>query len=197
MLQDTARSACLVYHAPRMQNARGLVSEPPLGLCARHMPRTATPDKDRGSLHRKPLRTRGSTEDRLRVNGAVRMGSQVPAGRHALQRINVRSAMPSQDGTVAEHKFERQQCCRWWRQVDAGGRRVLTRRQGEDGVRHQLALYQTYDTFCWPPASLYQPLSQPESTHGNSSAKRWQPRTPAMAASMQVKRVASGSETLV
>jgi hypothetical protein len=28
------------------------------------------------------------------------------------------------------------------------------------------------------------PLPQPESTHGSGSAKRWQPRTPAMAAGL-------------
>ena len=42
MLHDTARSACLVSHSPLLQDARGLVSEPPLGLCARHMPRAVT-----------------------------------------------------------------------------------------------------------------------------------------------------------
>ena len=38
-----ARRAGLISHSPLMQDARGLVSEPPLGLCARHMPRAATP----------------------------------------------------------------------------------------------------------------------------------------------------------
>jgi hypothetical protein len=103
-----------------MQDARGLVSEPPLGLCARHMPRATTPDNARNSLHRKPLRTGGSAEGRPRANGAVRTGSQVPADWHALQRINVRSAMPSQGGTVAEYKFEWQQCCSWWMERQAG-----------------------------------------------------------------------------
>ena len=54
------------------------------------MPRAATPDNARNSLHRKPLRTRGSAEGRRRVNGAVRTGSQLAADWHALQRINVR-----------------------------------------------------------------------------------------------------------
>src|SRR5262245_8732943 len=114
MLYDTARRACLVYHSPLMQNACGLVSEPPLGLCARRMPRAATPDNDRNSLHRKPLRTHGSAAGRPRANGAVRTGSQLPADWHALQRINVRSAMPSQGETVAEDNFKWQQCCHWW-----------------------------------------------------------------------------------
>ena len=61
---------------------------------------------DHNSLSRKVHWPRGSAEVRLRVNGAVRMGSQLPADWHALQRINVRSAMPSQGGTVAEYKFE-------------------------------------------------------------------------------------------
>ena len=38
--------------------------------------------------------------------------------------------------------------------------------------------------FCLPHASLRQPLPQPEPTHGTGSAKRWQPRTPAMAAGL-------------
>ena len=115
-----ASRAGLISHSPLMQDARGLVSEPPLGLCARHMPRAATPDNARNSLHRKPLRTGGSAEGRPRVNGAVRTGSQVPADWHALQRINVRSAMPSQGGTVAEDKFAWQQCCSWWMERQAG-----------------------------------------------------------------------------
>jgi hypothetical protein len=38
--------------------------------------------------------------------------------------------------------------------------------------------------FCLPHASLRQALLQPEPTHGTGSAKRWQPRTPAMAAGL-------------
>jgi hypothetical protein len=36
--------------------------------------------------------------------------------------------------------------------------------------------------FCLPHTSLRLPLPQPEATHG--TAKRWQPRTPAMAAGL-------------
>jgi IS1 family transposase len=68
--------------------------------------------------------------------------------------------------------------------VAAVGRRVMTLCKGEDGLRHQLALYQPYDNFCLPHASLRQPLPQPEPTNGNGSAKRWRPRTPAMAAGL-------------
>jgi len=35
-----------------------------------------------------------------------------------------------------------------------------------------------------PHASLRQALPQPEPTNGNGTAKRWQPRTPAMAAGL-------------
>ena len=48
----------------------------------------------------------------------------------------------------------------------------------------QLALYHVYDNFCLPHASLRHPLLQAEPTHGTGSAKRWQPRTPAMAAGL-------------
>jgi IS1 family transposase len=68
--------------------------------------------------------------------------------------------------------------------VAAVGRRVMTLCKGEDGLRHQRALYQTYYNFCLPHASLRQPLPQPEPTKGNGSAKRWRLRTPAMAAGL-------------
>ena len=68
--------------------------------------------------------------------------------------------------------------------VAAVGRRVLTRCKGEAGMRQQLMLYQTYYNFCLPHASVRQALPQPEPTHGTGSAKRWQPRTPAMAAGL-------------
>jgi hypothetical protein len=68
--------------------------------------------------------------------------------------------------------------------VAAVGRRVMTLCKGEDGLRQQLALYQTYYNFCLPHASLRQPLAQPEPTKGSGSATRWQPRTPAMAAGL-------------
>jgi hypothetical protein len=38
--------------------------------------------------------------------------------------------------------------------------------------------------FCLPHASVRHPLLQPEPTPGSGSAKRWQPRTPAMAAGL-------------
>src|SRR2546425_5833430 len=66
--------------------------------------------------------------------------------------------------------------------VAAVGRRVSTLCKGEDGLRQQLAIFHCYDNFCWPHASLRQPLLQPEPTNGTGSAKLWQPCTPAMAA---------------
>jgi IS1 family transposase len=68
--------------------------------------------------------------------------------------------------------------------VAAIGRRVTTLCKGEDGVRQQLALYHVYYNFCLPHARVCQPLPQPLPTHGTGSAKRWQPRTPAMAAGL-------------
>ena len=68
--------------------------------------------------------------------------------------------------------------------VAAVGRRVATLCKGEDGLRHQLALYHTYHNFCLPHASLRHPLPQSEVTHGTGSVTRWQPRTPAMAAGL-------------
>jgi hypothetical protein len=68
--------------------------------------------------------------------------------------------------------------------VAAVGWRVSTLCKGEDGIRQQLALYHMYYNFCLSHASLRHPLLQPEPTHGTGSAKRWQPRTPAMAAGL-------------
>jgi IS1 family transposase len=65
--------------------------------------------------------------------------------------------------------------------VAAVGRRVSTLCKGEDGLRQQLALYQTYYNFCLPHASVRQPLSQPLPTNGTGSARQWRPCTPAMA----------------
>ena len=68
--------------------------------------------------------------------------------------------------------------------VAAVGRRVSTLCKGEDGLHYQLSLYQSYYNFCLPHSSLRQPLPRPEPTHGTGSAKRWQSRTPAMAAGL-------------
>jgi len=68
--------------------------------------------------------------------------------------------------------------------VAAVGRRVSTLCKGEDGIQRQLALDHMYYNFCLPHASLRQPRLQLEPTHGTGSAKRWQPRTPAMAAGL-------------
>jgi hypothetical protein len=68
--------------------------------------------------------------------------------------------------------------------VAAVGRRVNTLCQGEDGLQHQLTVFQVYHNFVLPHASLPQPLLAPEQTHGSGSAKRWRPCTPAMAAGL-------------
>jgi hypothetical protein len=59
--------------------------------------------------------------------------------------------------------------------VAAVGRRVNTLCKGEDGVRQQLALYQSYYNFCLPYASLRQPLPLPMATNGTGSTKQWRP----------------------
>jgi IS1 family transposase len=68
--------------------------------------------------------------------------------------------------------------------VAAVGRRVNTLCQGEDGLQHQLALFQVYHNFVLPHTSLRQPLQAPEATNGRGSAKVWRPCTPAMAAGL-------------
>src|SRR5215468_9086548 len=59
--------------------------------------------------------------------------------------------------------------------VAAVGRRVSTLCKGEEGMRQQLALYQTSYNFCLPHARLRQALPQPEPTNGTGSATQWRP----------------------
>ena len=68
--------------------------------------------------------------------------------------------------------------------VAAVGRRVTTVCKGEDGVRQQIVLFQTYYNFVLPHASLRQARPQPLRTNGNGSATLWRPCTPAMAAGL-------------
>lgn len=68
--------------------------------------------------------------------------------------------------------------------VAAVGRRVTTLCQGEDGLQHQLVLFQSYHNFVLPHASLRPPLLTPEATNGSGSVRLWRPCTPAMAAGL-------------
>ena len=77
--------------------------------------------------------------------------------------------------------------------VAAIGRRVNTLCKHEAGLRQQLAVFQTYHNFVLPHASLRVPL--PAVTQGTGSVKRWQQRTPAMAAGL-TDRVWSVREVL-
>ena len=68
--------------------------------------------------------------------------------------------------------------------VAAIGRRVNTLCKHEAGLRQQLVLFQVYHNFVLPHASLRLELAELEAINGMSRAKRWQPRTPAMAAGL-------------
>jgi IS1 family transposase len=68
--------------------------------------------------------------------------------------------------------------------VAALGRKVISFAKTEMGLSHQLALFQAYYNFCLPHLALRLPLPQPQPTKGNGSAKKWQPRSPAMAAGL-------------
>jgi IS1 family transposase len=80
--------------------------------------------------------------------------------------------------------------------VAAIGRRVNTLCKHEAGLRHQLAVFQAYHNFCLPHASLRLPLPEVEMISATGSIKRWQPRTPAMAAGLS-DRVWSLREVLM
>jgi IS1 family transposase len=68
--------------------------------------------------------------------------------------------------------------------VAAIGRRVNTLCKHEAGLRQQLALLHTYHNFVLPHASLRVPVPEFETTSATGAIKRWQARTPAMAAGL-------------
>ena len=79
--------------------------------------------------------------------------------------------------------------------VAAIGRRVNTLCKHEAGLRQQLALFHAYHNFVLPHASLRLPLPESDRRDGHP-VKRWQPRTPAMAAGL-TDRVWSLREVLM
>jgi IS1 family transposase/transposase-like protein len=66
--------------------------------------------------------------------------------------------------------------------VAALGRKVQDIAKSISGLRNQLSLAQAYHNFCLPHSSLRRALPHPIPTRGNGSPKKWQLRTPAMAA---------------
>ena len=66
--------------------------------------------------------------------------------------------------------------------VAAIGRRVNTLCKHEAGLQQQLTIFQAYHNFVLPHASLRVPLPEVETIPTTGALKRWQPRTPAMAA---------------
>ncbi len=66
--------------------------------------------------------------------------------------------------------------------IPALGRKVLSYAKTTLGLTQQVSLSRTYYNFCLPHLSLRLELSEPLPTKGNGSPKRWQSRTPAMAA---------------
>jgi IS1 family transposase len=68
--------------------------------------------------------------------------------------------------------------------VAAIGRRVNTLGKHEAGLRQQLGLFPVSHNFVLPHASLRVPLPELEVISETGSLKRWQPRTPAMAAGL-------------
>ena len=66
--------------------------------------------------------------------------------------------------------------------VAALGRKVMSLAKTQAGLEAQLNLCQVYRNFCLPHSSLRLPLPKPQPTRGGGSPKKWQQRTPAMAA---------------
>lgn len=68
--------------------------------------------------------------------------------------------------------------------LPALGRKVLSFAKRPEGLARQLSLGRAYYNFCLPHLALRLPLPEPRATKGNGSPKRWQARTPAMAAGL-------------
>jgi IS1 family transposase len=66
--------------------------------------------------------------------------------------------------------------------IPALARKVLSFAKTPDGLAQQVSVSRTYYNFCLPHLSLRIPLPEPIPTKGNGSPKRWQARTPAVAA---------------
>ena len=66
--------------------------------------------------------------------------------------------------------------------IPALGRKVLSFAKTGVGLAQQVDLVRAYYNLCLPHRSLRLPLPEPIPTKGNGSPKRWQSRTPAMAA---------------
>jgi IS1 family transposase/transposase-like protein len=80
--------------------------------------------------------------------------------------------------------------------VAAVGRRVNTLCKHEAGLHQQLTLFHAYHNFVLPHASLRVPLPELDTIPETGSIKRWQSRTPAMAAGL-TDRVWSLREVLM
>jgi hypothetical protein len=80
--------------------------------------------------------------------------------------------------------------------VAAIGRRVNTWCKHEAGLRQQLTLFHAYHNFVLPHASVRLPLPELEPVPETGAIKRWQPRTPALAAGL-TDRVWSLREVLL
>lgn len=80
--------------------------------------------------------------------------------------------------------------------VAALGRKVADLAKAVAGLKDQLSLVRAYYNFCLPHATLRLPLAEPQPTKGNGSPKKWQPRTPAMAAGI-TNRIWSMKELLL
>ena len=82
--------------------------------------------------------------------------------------------------------------CGHWKQDSL----PITLCKHEAGLCQQLGLFQTYHNFILPHASLRLSLPELEPIPGTGAIKRWQPRTPAMAAGL-TDRVWSLREVLL
>jgi len=68
--------------------------------------------------------------------------------------------------------------------IAALGRRVTSVAKTPEGLWQQAMLWWGYYNFCLPHTALRVPLPQPIPTRGKGSPKKWQQRTPAMAAGL-------------
>jgi len=112
----------------------------------------------------------------LRRRRLVRVTHRVVFGtREAVEQVLAACGWPIQTAFVERLNLTIRQ------HVTAIGRRVNTLCQGEDGLRQQVVLFQTYYNFVLPHASLHQVRRQPLRANGKGSATLRRPCMPAMA----------------
>ena len=90
----------------------------------------------------------------------------------------------SQTGTTINTAFIERLNLSIRQHVSALGRKVVSLAKTQPGLTAQVSLYQAYHNLCLPNSSLRLPLPEAQPTKKGGSPRKWQQRTPAMAAAV-------------